>query len=131
MDQDNPFRPDSRIPVVLGDLPDATAGDAVLFEAPVRPWAGAAASFSPGQQHIGGCACCGGRVEAGRALGWLLHARARGNVPFFGRVIAVIRTEAGRAELAAALAGDPLAAACFRAEQSGQTLLWKPPLASL
>jgi len=105
---------DDRIPVVLGDTADATQDDAVLFEAPAALWAGASASFSAQQTHPAACTCCTARGPAGRALADLLHARARGKMPFFRRVIAVTRTEAGRAAILAALATDPIASACFR-----------------
>jgi hypothetical protein len=111
---------DTRLPVVFGPLEAAGPEDAILFEdgAPgcaVSP-ARASAKFAPGLQHAVGCACCGARREAGRALGGLLHARARGQVGFFRRVIAVVHTAGGRAEIEAALRGDPLVSACFKAE---------------
>jgi hypothetical protein len=102
---------DLRIPVVFGDLSEAGAQDAVLAEGDVP---GAAAHFVPGSGHAPGCACCAARGEAGRALAWLLHARARGQIPFFTRVIAVVATEAGRADVCSALVSDPIAATCFK-----------------
>jgi hypothetical protein len=114
MDDPQAIREDARIPVVFGDIADAAENDAVLFEAPARLWGGASASFSPEATHPAGCTCCTTRGPAGRALGDLLHARARGKTPFFKRVIAVTRTDAGRAEILAALAQDPIATACFR-----------------
>jgi hypothetical protein len=105
---------DARVPVVYGALEDARAGDAVVFEGEVRPFAGAAAGFVPGLRHVAECSCCAGRSEAGRALGALLHARARSEVPFFKRVVVVAATEAGRVEVANALLSDPIASTCFR-----------------
>ncbi len=102
---------DLRIPVVFGDLADAGPQDAVLAEGDLP---GAAAHFVPGSGHAPGCACCVARGEAGRALAWLLHARARGEVPFFTRVVAVVTTDAARADIRSALASDPIASTCFK-----------------
>jgi hypothetical protein len=102
---------DLRIQVVFGDLSEAGPHDAVLAEGNM---AGAGASFVPGSGHPPGCSCCVGRSEAGRALAGLLHARARGEVSYFTRVVAVVKTEAGRAELCLALASDPVASLCFK-----------------
>lgn len=105
---------DARIPLVFGAAEDATADDALLLEgdgaaAPGREW------FTPAD-HPAGCACCGPRNAAGLALGRLLLARGRGTGPFFRRVVAVAETDAGRAAVSEALAGDPLASVCFRFE---------------
>jgi hypothetical protein len=106
---------DSRIPVVYGTLAGARAGDAVIFEGNVQPFSGAVAAFTPSPRHVAGCACCAGRSPAGRALGSLLHARARNEVPFFTRILVVATTDEGRADVAAALSNDPIASTCFRA----------------
>ena len=103
---------DLRIPVVFGALGEAGPMDAVLAEGDVP---GAAVQFAPASTHAPGCACCMARGEAGRALAWLLHARARGEIAFFTRVIAVVATEAARADIRAALASDPIASTCFKA----------------
>ncbi|MDE2573876.1 MAG: hypothetical protein KGL55_01045, partial [Rhodospirillales bacterium] len=58
-----------------------------------------------------GCACCLPRHGAAAALGALFLARARGEVPFFRRVLAVVRDAAA---VRAALAGDVVTAARFR-----------------
>ncbi len=105
---------DQRIPVVFSGLDAAAATDAVLFEAPAQRFSGATASFGLGEMHPRNCVCCVGRGAAGRALGQLLHQRARGNVPFFQRVVVVYRSPEGRAAVEQALAADPLASACFR-----------------
>jgi hypothetical protein len=105
---------DPRIPLVFGSLDSAGPDDAVLFEGRQRPYAGAATHFTPGTGHAIGCSCCVARQEAGRALTWLLHARARNQVPYFTRVLAVVETEQGRAEVQAALRTDPVASGCFR-----------------
>ena len=103
---------DGRIPVLFGTVPGPT--DALLREgkgvaAPCVEWFLAAA---PG--HAPGCACCTARAPAGQALGRLALARARGDAPFFLRVVAHVATQAGRQAVLAALAGDKVAAARFR-----------------
>jgi hypothetical protein len=105
---------DTRVPVVFGSIESAGPDDALLFEGAVRPWAGAVAQFEPSTDHAAGCVCCAPRKGAGVALGWLLHARARAQVPHFRRVVVVTRSDAGRAGVEAALATDPLASVCFR-----------------
>jgi hypothetical protein len=105
---------DLRIPVIFGDLSEAGPQDAVLAEGGALVHAGATAAFQPGTGHAPGCACCVPRGEAGRALAWLLHARARNQVPFFTRVIAVVETDAGRADIRSALEADPIASTCFK-----------------
>ncbi len=105
---------DGRIPVVLGGV--AGKGDAVLLEGEgVLPAGVAAARFmvSAGGHAIG-CACCVPRSDAARALGRLFLARARGEVAAFRRVVAVTTSEAGRAAVKAAVAGDVVASARFR-----------------
>jgi hypothetical protein len=61
--------------------------------------------------HGAACVCCTPRAALVEALHRLFIRRARGEVPFFRRVVAA----ASEAEIAAALA-DPLVAARFRAE---------------
>jgi hypothetical protein len=104
---------DMRVPVVFAPLDQAGEGDAVLFER-VGTWPGGSAAFVPLPLHAPGCACCGARTAAGRALADLLHRRARREVAFFSRVIAVLESEAGRRDVEAALASDPVAATCFK-----------------
>ncbi len=121
-----PWTIDARIPlVILADaagLAAALAGGgpaAVLAEAPAaaRPeGAVAGESFAPAMAaHPAACACCAGRSPAAAALDRLFQARVRGAVPWFARVVALPSTEAGRAEIAAALSGDAVTAARFRA----------------
>ena len=117
---------DARIPLVTVAEPAAleaalAAGRpaAVLAEAPPpdKP-AGAVALVSfdlSGPVHVAGCACCQGRSTAAAALDRLFQARVRGACGWFERVVALAETEAARAEIAAALAGDPVTAARFRA----------------
>jgi hypothetical protein len=87
----------------------------VLFEGQAVPRGGASAAFTPRLRHAAGCACCARRPEAGRALGSLLHARARNEIPFFTRVLVVTTTDIGRLDVADALLNDPVASTCFRA----------------
>lgn len=110
------FSLDARIPVIFGTPEQAGPDDAVLVEGGAEPGPGAQASFQPAVEtgHGAGCTCCLPRNQAGRALAALLQDRARGRVPFFNRVLACPTSDAGRAELEAALDRDPVAAACFR-----------------
>jgi hypothetical protein len=105
---------DARLPVVFGDIALAGPDDALLIEGeapapPGRP----VARFTPGplRWHAAGCACCAPRAAAAAALGRLFLARARGDISFFRRVIAVVTDQAA---VRAAIAGDALAAGRFR-----------------
>lgn len=120
-----PWTLDARIPlVILADpaaLPGALATGkptALLAEAsPPAPPPGAVAveTFAPAMAaHPAACTCCAGRSPAAAALDRLFQARVRGSVPWFERVVALAATEAGRAEIAAALSGDAVTAARFR-----------------
>lgn len=103
---------DGRIPVVIGGA--AGEGDAVLIEGDGALPAGTAARFTlAAGGHAIGCACCAPRSDAGRALGRLFLARARGEVAAFGRVV-VVASEEGRAAVEAAVGGDVVASARFR-----------------
>ncbi|MGI4977554.1 MAG: hypothetical protein ACRYG6_11490 [Janthinobacterium lividum] len=105
---------DGRIPVVIGGT--AGEGDAVLVEGGGPIPAGAAAArftLAPGGHAIG-CACCVPRSDAGRALGRLFLARARGEVAAFARVVVVASSDEGRAAVEAAVGGDVVASARFR-----------------
>ncbi|GAA0580019.1 hypothetical protein GCM10009416_18050 [Craurococcus roseus] len=116
---------DARLPVVIVADTAALAGAlaagskaAVLAEAPPPPMpegAAALASFDPVVPHAAGCACCGGRPPAAAALDRLFQARVRGACPWFERVIALVGTLAAREAVAAALSGDAVTAARFRA----------------
>jgi hypothetical protein len=105
---------DARVPVVFGDIATAGPDDGLLIEgaAPAPPGR-AVARFTPGplRWHAPGCACCAPRAAAAAALGRLYLARARGEVAFFHRVVAVVNDPAA---VRAALSGDALAAGRFR-----------------
>ena len=106
---------DARIPLVFADAKPTGPGDAVLREgvgapAPGLDWFEA----GPESRHPVGCACCAQRSEAGMALARLLLARGRGDGLFFGRVVVVAHSEAGRQAVLSALAADPLVSACFK-----------------
>lgn len=121
-----PWTLDARIPLVILSDPAAlpavlTEGRpaALLAEGPAQaPTQGAVAaeSFTPaGAVHPAACTCCAGRSPAAAALDRLFQARIRGVTPWFERVVAFPASEAGRAEIAAALSGDAVTAARFRA----------------
>ncbi len=113
---------DARIPVTI--LPDAGALPGALAGRPAALLAEGAAdhngatvteTFAPEPRHAVACACCAGRSAAAQALDRLFQARVRGKAAWFDRVLVLAATEAGRAELAQALAQDPLTSARFRA----------------
>lgn len=97
---------DARVPVLIGRFEDAGAGDAVLAEGGVA-W-GATGS------HASGCACCTPRGTVAPELAALFLRRARGEVPFFRRVVAVPAGETGAEAVRAALRDDPLVSGRFR-----------------
>jgi hypothetical protein len=107
---------DARLPVVFGDIAMAGPNDALLIEgdAPAPPGLAVARfSANPLRWHAVGCACCTPRAAVAAALGRLFLARARNEVAFYRRVIAVVSDpEAVRA----AVAADALAAGRFRLE---------------
>jgi hypothetical protein len=116
---------DARIPLVI--VADAAALDAalasgeaaaVLIEAGGREPDGVIAVErfeAAAAAHPLACGCCSGRGPAALALDRLFQARVRGSTGWFRRVIAVVPTDAGRDEVAAALRGDALTSARFRA----------------
>jgi hypothetical protein len=72
--------------------------------------------------HAAACLCCTPRAALAEALHRLFLRRARGEVPFFRRVVAA----ASETEIAAALA-DPLVASRFRpAAASSPTVTPRP-----
>jgi hypothetical protein len=104
---------DARVPLVFAAAAEAGPDDAVLIEGDAAA-AGAATvlRLAPaGPQHVAGCACCVGRLPVAAALGGLFLARARGEVPFFRRVVAVVADDG---PIRAAMADDPLVSGRFR-----------------
>lgn len=118
---------DARLPLHIVESPEALAAAlaagpgpaAVLAEAPPPPalplGAAALVSFDPGMPHGAACGCCGGRSPAAVALDRLFQARVRGGCAWFDRVLALAETPEARQAVAAALAGDAVTAARFRA----------------
>jgi hypothetical protein len=111
---------DARTPVRLLDNPtDAPPGAVVLAEdgAPLPAGAGRVERYATPVEtpHPIGCACCQPRNPVSIALDRLFLARMRGDGPWFKEVVAVAATEAGRAAVAAALQGDSVTMARFRA----------------
>lgn len=96
------YQHDGRVPVWTGDAGAAGPGDVV------QPWSGEGAPA-----HAPGCICCRPRGALAAALARLFLARARGEIPFFSRVV-VACTPEHDAALAAALAADPVTLARFR-----------------
>ena len=92
---------DARVPVVVGEGV-MVPGD-VLFVVPAELAA-----------HPGSCTCCGPQGATATALAALFHARARGEVGWFTRVVAVCRDDAARARLAITLADASFVSGRFR-----------------
>jgi hypothetical protein len=110
---------DPRIPVILVEDPSdlAGAGAAVIVAAPASPPPGAtqAERFDPMVAgHWIGCGCCTGRSAAAQALDRLFQRRARGQGPWFDRVLALAPAGPARSMLIAAVRQDRLGAARFR-----------------
>lgn len=92
--------------MLIGGAAVAGADDAVLAEADARRTVAAA--------HPAGCSCCVPRSAAAAALTGLFLARARGEVPFFRRVVAAMDSGEGADAIRAALRDDPFVSARFR-----------------
>jgi hypothetical protein len=110
-----PGQVDDRIPVVFAA--EAEDGDAVLAERhglSCDPRALADFSADPPSGHPVACACCAPRGMAAKALTGLFFSRARGEIPFFRRVVAITQSDAGVAAVRTAVLNDPLASARFR-----------------
>ena len=104
---------DARIPVLLGT--DPSPGDAALVEMDAVPPPGVPhVAFTAASPHAPGCACCAARTGAALALDRLFLLRARGEMPFFRQVAAVLATAAGEASLRATLDEDPVVSARYR-----------------
>jgi len=110
-----PWNVDARVPVLLGQMEQAGQDDALLIEGGEPADGRTAARFDQtASEHAPGCACCVPRSPVALALNALFQARAKGEVPFFRRVVAVTRTTEGDVAVWAALRGDPLTAGRFR-----------------
>jgi len=110
-----PWSVDARVPVLIGRLEDAEGDDALLIEGSQRVQRPAVAHFEVAErQHAPGCACCAPLSPVAFALRALFQARAKGDVPFFRRVVAVTRTEEGDVAVWSAIRNDPLTAGRFR-----------------
>ena len=103
---------DARVPVRFGSVADAAEGDAVLIEGDA-PAPGCPVVRFGTTDHPAGCACCVPRSGAAQALSALFLARAKGETPFFRRVLAVAGPN-GEAAVRAALQADAMVAGCFR-----------------
>ncbi len=64
--------------------------------------------------HTYGCLCCTPRDPVAAALNRLFLARAKGEMAWFTRVVALVQTVPGRLAVTQAIASDPLVAARFR-----------------
>jgi hypothetical protein len=110
---------DARIPVRFGPLAAAGSDDGLLIEDDGAARTGAVARFSLSHLplgHAAGCACCMPRGPVAAALTWLFQARARGQVPWFRQVLAVVANPAGADAVRAAVNEDVFAAGRFRLE---------------
>jgi hypothetical protein len=131
-----PWSLDARIPVVMvadlaalaAALDAALAGGrpAALLLGPAPAGASRPDAPPPGAvalarfdlsaaAHAAACACCAGRGPAAAALDRLFQARVRNACPWFEQVIALAETPEARTEIEAALAGDAVTVARFRA----------------
>jgi len=108
---------DARIPVTFAAR-DAAPNAAFLIEGDrPTPANRPAARFRlpPAQAaHPPACACCAPAGPAADALRMLFLQRARGDVPFFTSVVAILENAAAEAAVRAALADDPVVAARYR-----------------
>ena len=116
---------DARIPLLL--VEDEAGLDAALAEEPPAALLAEAPgltrpglpfeAFTTAEALVAACACCAGRPAAAVALDRLFQARVRGQCAWFERVVALAGSAAGRAQVLAALNGDAVTAARFRAAE--------------
>jgi len=102
-----------RIPINFGGTPGPD--DAALVEdGHDMPPTGYALRFSAAKPgHALSCACCSLRGPAADALGQIFIARARGQAPFFQRVV-VLASPEGEATVRKALAEDVVTRARYK-----------------
>ncbi|MBV9537779.1 MAG: hypothetical protein JOY70_02470 [Acidisphaera sp.] len=106
---------DARLPVLFGALEQAGPNDAVLVEAEALPPARFGVAFRPLLAvNLAPCPCCAPRGRLASALAALFAARARGDVPFFDRIVAVLETRAAVGAVQLVLSADPFCASRFR-----------------
>jgi len=110
-----PWSIDARIPLAFRPVAESGPGVALLLEGDwPAPEGAPVGRFMPGPaRHGADCACCVPLGAVAQALGQLFLARARGEASFFRSVI-VVCGAAGRADVLAALATDPVVSARFR-----------------
>jgi len=95
------------------------ATDGVAFVVPpgvAVPGRGTVERIAARPAHASGCACCTPRAALAEALHRLFIRRARGEVPFFQRIVVAAAPDALRSALA-----DPLVAQRFRLEREAVT----------
>jgi len=111
-----PWNIDARVPVLFGATEEAGPDDALLVEGvPGENLGGRAAGFELApSEHGAGCSCCTPRNPAAVALNRLFQARAKGEAPFFRRVLAVTQTPEAALAVWAAVRSDPLSSGRFR-----------------
>jgi len=111
-----PWNIDARVPVRFGETKEAAPDDALLVEGVLgEDLGGRAAGFELAwSEHGAGCSCCTPRNPAAVALNRLFQARAKGEVLFFRRVVAVTQTPEAGLAVWAAVRGDPLTSGRFR-----------------
>ena len=107
---------DARIPVSIARVLPALAGEtALLAEGDLPDGVGdgtpRAVFRADDRAHALDCACCSGLGAAAAALAALFRARASGQ--WFTRVVALVRSDAGEAELEETLRRDILTVARF------------------
>lgn len=105
---------DARFPILLRARlapAELAPGDLVLLDErvpqPPLPPGVTARRVAFAASHGASCACCGGHAPLARTLARLVVERARGEVPFFARLVAV-SDATGRAALRVAVRADPL-----------------------
>lgn len=97
------LRIDARIPVAFGPADRAGPDDLVVVPA------------AADTVHSAGCACCVARTPTAEVFGRLFQQRARGEVPWFRRVLVVAGPDE-EAAVVLALMNDPVVSARFRPE---------------